>query len=85
MARINSDLDFCYVLCNKLGCVVRTVVDSILPHAECGPNNHRKDAPPFKHFYKQIIRRGPARSRKLCPKNAHVDTLVSGYRIDYPG
>ena len=22
-------------------------VDSILPHAECGPNDHRKDAPPF--------------------------------------
>ena len=31
----------------KLGCVVRMVVDSILPHAECGPNDHRKDAPPF--------------------------------------
>ena len=22
-------------------------VDSILPHAECGLNDHRKDAPPF--------------------------------------
>ena len=32
---------------NKLGCVVRIVVDSILPDAECGPNDHRKDAPPF--------------------------------------
>ena len=32
---------------HKLGCVVRMVVDSILPHAECGPNDHRKDAPPF--------------------------------------
>ena len=31
----------------KLGCVVRMVVDSILPHAECGPNDHSKDAPPF--------------------------------------
>ena len=31
----------------KLGCVERMVVDSILPHAECGPNDHRKDAPPF--------------------------------------
>ena len=31
----------------KLGCVVRMVVDSILPHAESGPNGHRKDAPPF--------------------------------------
>ena len=32
---------------SKLGCVVRMVVGSILPHAECGPNDHRKDAPPF--------------------------------------
>ena len=31
----------------KLGCVVRMVVDSILPHAECGPNDHQKDALPF--------------------------------------
>ena len=32
---------------SKLGCVVRMVVDSILPHTECGPNDHRKDAPPL--------------------------------------
>ena len=32
---------------NKLGCVVRMVVDSILPHADSEPNDHRKDAPPF--------------------------------------
>ena len=31
----------------KLGCVVRMVVDSILPHEESGPNYHRKDALPF--------------------------------------
>ena len=31
----------------KLGCVVRAVVDSILSHVECGPNDHRKDASPF--------------------------------------
>ena len=31
----------------KLGCVVRMVVDSILSHAECGPNDHRKDASLF--------------------------------------
>ena len=31
----------------KLGCVVRMVVDSLLPHAKSGPNDHRKDAPPF--------------------------------------
>ena len=27
--------------------VVRKVVDSILPHAKSGPNDHRKGAPPF--------------------------------------
>ena len=32
---------------HKLGCVVGMVVDSILLHAEYGPNGHRKDAPPF--------------------------------------
>ena len=29
----------------KLGCVVRMVVYSVLPHAKSGPNDHRKDAP----------------------------------------
>ena len=32
----------------KLGCVVRMVVESIVPHAECGPNDQRKDAPRFR-------------------------------------
>ena len=32
---------------NKLGCVVRMIVDPILLYAECVPNDHRKDAPPF--------------------------------------
>ena len=36
---------------SKLGCVVRMVVDSILPHAKSGSNDHghdhRRDAPPF--------------------------------------
>ena len=35
------------LLYSKLGCVVRMVVDSILPHAKSGPNDHRKDAPCF--------------------------------------
>ena len=34
----------------KLGCVVRMVVDYILPHAESGPNDHRKDASPFRNL-----------------------------------
>ena len=46
---------------NKLGCVVRMVVDSILPHAECGLNDHRKDAPPFSKlwilYWEDIIKR----------------------------
>ena len=32
----------------KLGRVVRMVVDSMLPHAEGGPNDYRKEAPPFR-------------------------------------
>ena len=36
-----------FLILNKLGCVVRMIVGSILPTAECGPNDHRKDAPPF--------------------------------------
>ena len=31
----------------KLGCAVRMVVASLLLHAESGPNDPRKDAPPF--------------------------------------
>ena len=34
-------------LLNKLGCVVKMVVDSLLPHAECGSNDYQKDAFPF--------------------------------------
>ena len=34
----------------KLGCVVRMVGDSILLHAEYGPNDHLKDAPQFIDF-----------------------------------
>ena len=30
------------------------VVDSILPHAESGPNNHRKDAPPFTYLMIEV-------------------------------
>ena len=29
----------------NLRCVVRMVVDSVLPHTESGPNGYRKDAP----------------------------------------
>ena len=33
-----------YVISKWLGCVVRMVVDSMLPHAEFRSNDHRKDA-----------------------------------------
>ena len=36
---------------HKPGCVVSMDVDSILPHAESGPNDHLKDAPQFKVRY----------------------------------
>ena len=39
--------DLISLLICKVGCVVVMVVVSILPHAEFGPNDHRKDAPPF--------------------------------------
>ena len=44
---IKSNTRHLYFLVCKLGCAVRMVVDSILTHAECEPNDHRKDAPPF--------------------------------------
>ena len=32
-----------FIIYCKLGCMVRMIVDSLLPHAESGPNDHRKD------------------------------------------
>ena len=52
----------------KLGCLVRMVVDSILPHAKSGPNDHRKDAPPFRYFLKYNNFRVP-----LCKYSQHVN------------
>ena len=43
------------VIAIKLGRVVRMVVDSILLHAECGPNDHRKDAPPFSSLPQSLL------------------------------
>jgi len=37
---------------SKVGCVVRMVVDSILPRAEFGPNDHRKDTPSVRNILK---------------------------------
>ena len=41
--QFKSDLLYFY----KLECVVKMVVGYMLPHAESGPNDHQKDAPPF--------------------------------------
>ena len=38
----------------KLGCVARVAVDSILSHAECGPNDKRKDAPRLQSVHKHF-------------------------------
>ena len=56
---------------DKLGCVVRMVVDSKLSHAEFGRNDHQKDAPPF--------RLGQSRSsrKRMIPKKA--DNPDSGF------
>ena len=40
----------------KLGCVVGMVVDSILPHAECGPNDYRTDTPPFRPGFEIVLK-----------------------------
>ena len=39
---------------NKLGCAVGIVVDSILFYATSGPNDYRKDAPPFRIGSKMV-------------------------------
>ena len=38
---------------SKLGCVVKMVVDSILSHAEIGPNDNRKYAPRLELFHRR--------------------------------
>ena len=45
-AGLDSKIDIGYYGYHKLGCAVREVVDSLLPHSEFGPNDHRKDASP---------------------------------------
>ena len=56
---------------SKLGCVVRMVVDSILPHAECGPNDHQKDALPF-NISSSFLIHG---SSELRTKSVHCSTV----------
>ena len=48
---INAQVEFQIGISHKLGCVVKMVVDTILPHAESGSNDHRKDAPPFSYVF----------------------------------
>ena len=55
------------------------VVDSILPQAECGPNDHRKDAPSFNrnlgYFKFSSVKIGDISAALACP-------LCQGYIID---
>ena len=75
---------------DKLGCVVRMiatmVVDTILPHAECGPNDHRKDAPPFKTrqkifeiiknwIFQQDVTMGWSKEKDISSVNQVMDCL----------
>ena len=48
------------------------VVDFILPHAEFGPNDHRKDAPPFIQRYRYSIQWG---FPKTILENGYFDPL----------
>ena len=59
----------------KLGCVVRMVVDSILPHAQCGPNDHRNDAPPI------IIKTFALNVRLVFQNEITVRALVESLKI----
>ena len=57
----------------KLECVVRMVVDSILPHAESEPKDHRKDAPPFILLHAE---NGPNDHRKNAPLFIRFKTIL---------
>ena len=70
----------------KLRCVVRMVVDSILPHAEFGQNDHRRDAPPFRlnnysfgNYLKHLARGGRADS--ISVYMTHVASEKSGQLV----
>ena len=61
----------------KLRCVVKMVVDSLL--TPCGPNDHRKDAPPFTnhdHGVEEI-----EKFRKLRPMGRSYLGLISNKEI----
>ena len=53
--------------------MVRMVADTILPHAESGPIDHRKDAPPFRIFQNQLFH-----FWKQCRKEADPEYNDSG-------
>ena len=53
--------------------MVRKVIDSILPHAEFGRNDHRKDAPPFIRGYTLDSNAGPPITR--------TDSMISVFRM----
>ena len=59
----------------KLGCVVRMVVDSILPHAGSGSNDHRKDVPQFSNHL-MILLINKYETGWVFTSISTVDTLI---------
>ena len=39
----------------KVGCILTTVIVSILPHAEFGRNDHREDTPHFMNDFDILV------------------------------
>ena len=58
------------------------VVESILPHAKSGPNDHRKDAPPFSleesyHWFNQFRFYNDDKIKPENTKNHFEECFVS--------
>ena len=73
-----------YDYTGKLGCVVSMVVDSILPHAECGPNDHRKDALQFSSFVQNFSSSITNVVLKLLFQNLQRRTMILEQLKNHP-
>ena len=62
----------------KLGCVVRMDVDTLLLHTVSGPNDHRKDAPPFTVWNSTLNDIQPRQSHSL-----HFDLFLINIRKSF--
>ena len=63
----------------KLWSVVRIVVDSLLPDAECSPNDHRKDAPPFSLRRIRLVDSSIDLTNNLYSFDVRCPALTFGY------